>query len=127
MSDLRGSPLVDIEAMAQLDFDRWETGATGWTPPTNEEWSRLANPHLVSVRLAWLTLHKSKHELIAVAEELGDQALMELVGQIGGSADWFEGLHKILECAETRMMCAHAALMSAKEGDRSEVEVQGRS
>jgi hypothetical protein len=110
MCDLTDSPRVDIEAMAQLDFDRWQADATGWTPPTNEEWSRLANPHLVSLRLAWLTLHKSKDELIAVTEGLGDQALMELVSQIGQSADWFEGLHKVLASAECRVMCAYAAL-----------------
>jgi hypothetical protein len=122
MSDLTGSPPTDIstpadiEAMAELEFAPWETGATGWTPPTNEEWSRLANPHLVSVRLAWVTLQKSKEELIAVAEELGDQALMELVSQIGQSADWFRGLHKMLECAEIRIMCAFAALNVGGDG-----------
>lgn len=124
MSDPTNSPLVDIEAIAELEFDRWQADAAGWTPPTNAEWTRLANPHLVSVRLAWLTLQKSKEELIAVAEELGDQALMELVGQIGASADWFEGLHKILECAETRIMCAYAALTSANEVGQSQASAQ---
>ena len=38
--------------------------------------------------------------------ELGDEALMELVAQIGRSADWFEGLHKLLSSAECRIMCA---------------------
>jgi formylglycine-generating enzyme required for sulfatase activity len=118
MSDPMGPPLVDIEALAALNFDRWETDVTGWSPPTNLEWSRLANPHLVSVRLAWVTLQKSKEELIEVAEELGDQALMELVSQIGQSADWFRGLHKMLECAETRIMCAYAALnVGGESGD----------
>jgi hypothetical protein len=120
MSDLTGPPIADIEAMAKLDFDRWPPDATDWTPPTNEEWSQLANPHLVSVRLAWVTLHKSKEELIAVAKGLGDQALMELVEQMGRSADWFEGLHKVLSSAECRIMCAYAALgVAAKSCDQS--------
>lgn len=34
---------------------------------------------------------------------------MELVAQIGQSADWFEGLHKLLAGAECRIMCAYAA------------------
>ena len=53
MSILTGPPLVDMEAMAALDFDRWEADATDWTPPTNEEWSQLANPHPISVRFGF--------------------------------------------------------------------------
>ncbi len=111
-----GSPLVDIETMAELEFDPWETDATGWTPPTNAEWAQLANPHLISVRLAWLTLKKSKDELVAMAHELGDDALTGLVRQIGQSADWFEGLHKLLASAECRIMCAYAAHVSREDG-----------
>jgi hypothetical protein len=62
-----------------------------WTPPTNEKWSRLANPYLVSVRLAWLTLRKSKDELVATAAQLGDQAVMKLVSQIGRSRTCSKG------------------------------------
>jgi hypothetical protein len=114
------SPPVEpasIEEMAALEFAPWQALTTGWAPPTNEEWSGLANPHLISVRLAWLTVHKSKDELIAVADELGDQGLMELVGQIGQSADWFEGLHKLLASAECRIMCAYAAQADITEID----------
>lgn len=104
--------------MATLEFRPWRALAEGWTPPTNEEWTNLANPHLVSVRLAWLTVHKSKDELIAVADELGDEGLMELVGQIGQSADWFEALHMLLASAECRIMCAYAAQHSREAGGR---------
>ena len=101
---------ASIDELAALEFAPWQGRAEGWTPPTNEEWTNLANPHLISVRLAWLTVHKSKDELIAVADELGDQGLMELVGQIGQSADWFDGMHKLLASAECRIMCAYAVL-----------------
>lgn len=101
--------------MAALEFAPWQGREDEWTPPTNAEWTGLANPHLVSVRLAWATLRKSKEELIEVAEELGDAALMELVGQVGRSADWFEGLHKLLASAECGLMCAYAALSAADQ------------
>ncbi|RYG99374.1 MAG: hypothetical protein EON58_04135 [Alphaproteobacteria bacterium] len=117
MSDPAGTPDFEIDAMAQLDFRPLEERDGAWTPPTNDEWSRLANPHLISVRLAWLSLHKSKAELVAMAEQLGDAALTELVTQIGLSADWFEGLHKILASAECRIMCAYAA--ASMEADRT--------
>lgn len=113
-------PLVEpasIEDMAALDFTAWQGRAEGWTPPSNSEWANLANPHLISVRLAWVTLHKSKNELVSIAAELGEEALMELVGQIGRSADWFEGLHKLLASAECRIVCAYAAL-NAEASDR---------
>jgi hypothetical protein len=110
MSNAVDQDAFDTAAFAQLDFQPVTDLAKEWTPPTNVEWVQLANPHLISVRLAWLTLQKTKDELIALSHELGDQALMELVGQIGRSADWFEGLHKLLASAECRIMCAYAAL-----------------
>lgn len=110
MSNPAGSAELDLHAMASLDFERLRELPATWQPPTNLQWAELANPHLISVRLAWLTHQKSKGELINMASELGDEALMELVAQIGRSADWFEGLHKLLASAECRMMCAYAAL-----------------
>ena len=109
MSALPSSDSGDIEAMAGLEFEPWKHSDDCWKPPSNEEWTRLANPHLVSVRLAWVTLHKSKEELVAVAGELGDEGLMQLAGQIGQSSDWFKGLQQVLEAAECRLMCALAA------------------
>jgi hypothetical protein len=109
MSDPSGNPDFAIEAMAQLDFRPLDEREGTWTPPTNDEWSSLANPHLISVRLAWLTLHRSKDELVAMAEQLGDATLTGLVTQIGQSADWFASLHKVLASAECRIMCAYAA------------------
>jgi len=108
---------ASIETMAALEFAPWQRHAGEWTPPSNAEWVNLANPHLVTLRLAWLTLHKSKGELIGVANQLGDEALMDLVGEIGQSADWFKGLHELLSSAECRLMCAHAA--ASTEADRT--------
>ena len=117
MSDTdAGDEDVDLADMAALAFEPWQPMSDGWTPPSNAEWAMLANPHLISVRLAWLALHKSKEELMAVAAQLGDEGLIELVGQIGRSADWFEGLHKLLDSAECRIMSAYAAQHSKEDG-----------
>jgi hypothetical protein len=35
--------------------------------------------------------------------------------EIGRSADWFEGLHKLLAGAERRIMCAYAGVATAVE------------
>jgi hypothetical protein len=69
----------------------------------------IGDPHLISVRLAWLTLHESEYELIEAAERLGDDAPIDLVGWIGRSADWNEGRQKLLGDAERRITCAIAA------------------
>lgn len=103
------SPEADeIDAIAAIDFEPWTHTEGEWTPPSNVEWAELANPHLVSVRLAWLTLHKSKPELVAITDQLGDHDLIQLVGDIGRSADWFKGMHEILSAAECRVKCAYA-------------------
>lgn len=99
---------LDLHEMAAIDFEPLTDLPATWQPPTNLQWSELANPHLISVRLAWLMLQKSKADLIGAVSALGDDASMELVAQIGRSADWFEGLHKLLASAECRIMCAYA-------------------
>lgn len=106
---------LDLHAMAAIEFEPLNGLAATWQPPTNLQWADLANPHLISVRLAWLSLQKSKAELVDMAAELGDEALVELVGQIGLSADWFEGLHTLLAAAECRIMCAYAALATGRD------------
>lgn len=58
MTVLQGpEPDTAMEELAALDFTPWLRQPDGWQPPANEEWASLAKPHLVSVRLAWLTLH----------------------------------------------------------------------
>lgn len=111
---------VTIEEMAAIAFEPWRHDADDWKPPSNDQWTALANPHLISVRLAWLTVHKTKDELIAMAAELGDDGIGELVAQIERSADWFKGLHELLSGAECRIMCAYAAGTSADADDASE-------
>lgn len=118
MSNTGTADEIDLHAMAAIDFEALKDLPTTWHPPTNLEWADLANPHLISVRFAWLTLQKTKGELVNMASELGDPALMELVTQIGRSADWFEGLHKLLTSAECRIMCAYAARCSREDGGR---------
>jgi hypothetical protein len=54
-------------------------------------------------------LHKSKAELVALANQLADDGLRELVAEIGQTTDWFKNLHELLLAAECRIMCAYAA------------------
>lgn len=81
MNDPAEQAAIDVEAMAAIDFEPLKDLPSTWQPPTNLQWTELANPHLISVRLAWLTLQKSKGELVDMASELGDETLMDLVAQ----------------------------------------------
>lgn len=108
MSTPTPSPVQDeIDAVARFDFQPWTHHDIEWTPPSNAEWTSLANPHLISLRLAWLTLHKSKPELIAIADQLGDDGVMELIAGIGRTTDWFKSLHEVMLAAECRIMSAY--------------------
>jgi len=115
MSDSIGPADADLDAMAKLDFAAWDTETFDWTPPSNTEWAALANPHLISVRLAWLAVHKSKAGLASVAAQLGDAGMVEMVSQIGQSADWFERLQKLLATAEARLMCAYGSRIDRED------------
>jgi len=85
-----------------------------------ERWGSFADSGRRSIRGALASL-----TLIEAAEQLGDDALMDLVGQVGRSADWFEGLHKLQASAECRIMCAYAAPSEATEnGDQSSAEIR---
>ena len=41
-----------------------------WTPPTNEDWKNRSNYWLPHIRMAWLTMYKTKDELETVCREL---------------------------------------------------------
>jgi hypothetical protein len=106
-------PAATIEELAGLEFQAWEHHSGEWRPPSNDEWAALANPHLISIRLAWLILHKSKVELVDANQTLGDDGVEALIQQIGQSAAWLKGLQEILLAAECRMMSAYAIKASS--------------
>ncbi|MDI7865062.1 hypothetical protein MRS76_24400 [Rhizobiaceae bacterium n13] len=95
------------EQLAALDFEPWQHGPDEWTPPSNVQWARLANPYLVSVRLAWVTLYKTKPELVEIVKELDrDGALERFADDIRDSLNFFKGFLAVLETAEARIICA---------------------
>lgn len=55
----------DIEARVALLRDR----LGDWRPPSNDQWASLANPHAVTVRIAWLTVHQPADECASIASD----------------------------------------------------------
>jgi len=100
------------EEFAACDFEPWQHTEGEWTPPTNEEWARLANPHLMMVRVAWVALHKSKDELIEMAEgmfkeEDGEENLLfATLDRLVETSNMFKGFLSVCDAAMARLMVA---------------------
>jgi hypothetical protein len=106
-----------VAEFAALEFEPWQHKADEWTPPTNEEWERLANPHLITIRIAWLILHKSKAELVDMVAELFDDegdVGPETFERLHDTAEWLRGLLKLVRGAEARL-CAAGAVLELRE------------
>ncbi len=95
------------QQLAAITFEPWKHEPDEWTPPSNEQWARLANPSLVSVRMAWLTLYKTKPELVAMIEGMDREGIFIPYGNgIRDSIDFFKAFLVVLEAAEARIICA---------------------
>ncbi len=95
------------QQLAAITFELWKHEPDEWTPPSNEQWARLANPYLVSVRMAWLTLYKTKPELVAMIEGMDREGIFIPYGNgIRDSIDFFKAFLVVLEAAEARIICA---------------------
>ena len=103
---------LSMAELAALEFEAWAGNPMDDCPlPTNEEWGRLADPHLLTLRLSWAVMFKTKAELIMMLDELGDDAISELFEQIAQSREWFEGLMNLYETAHTRLTIAGAVVI----------------
>ncbi len=95
------------EQLAAMTFEPWKHEPDEWKPPSNEQWARLANPYLVSVRMAWLTLYKTKPELVEMIQGMDRDGIFEPYGNgIRDSIDFFKAFLVVLEAAEARIICA---------------------
>lgn len=82
----------------------------------------INNPYLVVLRLAIVTMEKSKPELISIAQELWDQptegstaigdhpanAFTNMLEGTHATAECFRWIAKFLDSAEARMICVAA-------------------
>lgn len=77
--------------------------------------AHLNNPYMVSVRLAAVTLTKSKADLIEIVRGLGGDTpeggeLWPMVQQLQGAQALFKGFVDMLSAAETRLLCAASVI-----------------
>jgi hypothetical protein len=98
------------EEWASINFEPWAHADDEWTPPTNEEWREAAKTHLVTVRLAWAMLYRTKAELVEGLKDLGDECGNQMMDDFASAIHFFESTAKILNLAQTRIICAGTVL-----------------
>ena len=81
-------------------------------PPSNAKWAALANPHLVTWRMAWFILRKTKPEIIEMLRAIGndDEVANEFMDSFLGAISFFEAALEALRIAEARILCAGSVL-----------------
>lgn len=100
---------ASLAEWAALEFETWDAATSEWHPPSNEEWAKLANPHLESIRIGFAILHQTKEELIPAAREDDGQTLVESLEHLQATIEWLRGLSAIVEGAKLRLLVASAA------------------
>jgi hypothetical protein len=98
------------EQWASIDFEPWTHAADEWTPPTNVEWYEIAKTHLITVRLAWALLYRTKDQLVEGMREFGDEDGNRMMDNFMTAIHFFDSTAKILKLAETRIICAGTVL-----------------
>jgi hypothetical protein len=107
-------PFATAEQWAATNFEPWQHAPNEWKPPSNKEWSLLAANLLPYVRVAWMSLYKTKAELEPFAT-LDEETFEETIEGISNSRKFFEGFVTILRTAECRILCAASAAIAAQK------------
>ena len=105
------------ERLAQLDFEAWPVGPDTWMPPAASEWAAIASPHLMNVGIAHRLMFKSKAELVEMVGKEDFEMWDRLVRDFIETREWLQGLHEMVEAAESRMMVALANLPMEGDGE----------
>lgn len=98
-------------AFDENDFPIWEQEALN-DIPSDEEWARLANPFLVTVRMSAVLLTKGKAELVAIVDDPeakdtdGVPLIEDIVPRMHAAEEFFRGLLQTVEGAECRLLGA---------------------
>jgi hypothetical protein len=107
--------LATDEQWAAVNFEPWQHEPNEWEPPSNAEWSSFAAQLLPYVRMAWISLFKTKAELETMAKTLDEEPFEEMVEGISNSKKFFEEYVTILQTAEARIFSAATAVIMAEK------------
>jgi hypothetical protein len=103
--------LATAEQIAEVDFEPWvHTKGIDWEPLTDEELAAETRGALITLRLAWHMMHKTKAQLEEASLSLEEQGEMEpLVREFMRSHQIFKACFDVMEAANLRFMSATLA------------------
>ena len=103
-----------ISQMADLEFEPWDF--EGWTPPTDEGWTGLANPYLITSRIAFKMLKMTKPQLADMIRQVGEEEVKALLGRLQDGAAFYGHYRDMSSAAEVRLMSA-CSLVAREQGE----------
>jgi len=106
--------------MAAMNFEPWSAeDLEAFTPPSNVEFNKLGQAHLPTVRIAWLTLAKTKPELVEMLRKIDNEIGVQLMDGFVSATAFFQQALTILENAEARILCA-GSVIEIEDGEDDE-------
>jgi hypothetical protein len=100
----KGKPISD-RAFAAIEFEAWEPVNGGEPSPSKEMMDRIT----IQSRLAYLTMLKSKDELIAMHREMDLETHDEMLTGLEDTAERLKEMASLVEQAIHRMLVAGTA------------------
>lgn len=108
--------IMSVEELAATTFDAWRQDGTVAQPPSNAEWLQLAPDILPNLRMAYLTMFKTKDELVASVKS-DPEVFLDLMDEMKHSEDWFRACEQMLEAAGLRVLIAVSVHAMSADGE----------
>jgi hypothetical protein len=102
---------------AELDFEPWQHTEDGWKPPSNKEWNDWGAEYLPYVRIAWISMFKTKAELQVVIDDLGEECGIEMLDGFSRIVSSLKGVVEVVDAAEARIITAGMTSIEEEEAD----------
>lgn len=105
--------IEEMKQAAALPWNQWQrtSDVRAWQPPTNDQWVKAINPHLITLRLAFASMFQSREETMAAMEGLEkDELFVPLMESIEDAIAFFTPILEVLQGAEARFLVAGSVL-----------------
>jgi hypothetical protein len=107
----------DFEPMCAEDLEKCK-------PPSNAEFDKMAHAHMPTLRIAWLTLGKTKPELVEMMRQINNEVGVEMMDGFISATDFFKQALFLLEKAEARILCA-GSVLEIEDGEDEQEPASG--
>jgi hypothetical protein len=98
--------ITTAEQWAAMDFEPLTIDEM----PTYEEWCAMAKTHAITLRLAWLTLGKTKEEVKDIFRKADDPLMEEIFDRLKSAEKTFGHFRWVANCALMRLCVAGSAV-----------------